>query len=133
MKRNAGTQPKLLAAICGAMLALLLAGCGEDTDASASPLDVRGNAKHGKQLIQQFGCGSCHVIPGVENADSMVGPPLNSWRKRIYIAGLLRNTPDNLQRWIQHPQRIVPNNAMPDMGITDEQAQDIVAYLYTLK
>jgi cytochrome c len=124
---------RLFAALCGTVLALALAGCDDNPQASASPFDIRGNAQHGKQLIRQFGCGSCHMIPGVENADSLVGPPLISWRRRIYIAGLLRNTPDNLQRWIQHPQQIVPNNAMPNMGITDEQAQDIAAYLYTLR
>jgi cytochrome c len=101
--------------------------------ALAAPQDIPGNPQNGKQLIAQFGCGSCHLIPGVKNADALVAPPLNSWRSRVYIAGLLRNTPDNLQRWIQHPQEVLPNNAMPDMGISDEQAQDIVAYLYTLK
>jgi cytochrome c2 len=129
--RSASTR-RLFAALCGMTLAFSLAGCGDNPEASASPLDIRGNAQQGKQLIKQLGCGSCHLIPGVENADSMVGPPLIGWRKRIYIAGLLRNTPDNLQRWIQHPQQIVPDNAMPDMGIDDAQAQDIAAYLYTL-
>jgi cytochrome c2 len=46
---------------------------------------------------------------------------------------MLRNTPTNLATWIQHPQQIVPGNAMPDMGITQPQAQDIAAYLYTLR
>jgi cytochrome c2 len=127
------TATALFVALGGTMLPVLLAGCGNNPQASAEPLGIRGNAQHGKRLIAQFGCGSCHLIPGVENADALVGPPLNSWRKRVYIAGLLRNTPDNLQRWIQHPQQIVPNNAMPDMGISDEQAQDIAAYLYTLR
>jgi cytochrome c2 len=127
------TATALFVALGGTMLAVLLAGCGNNPQASAEPLGIRGNAQNGKRLIAQFGCGSCHLIPGVENADALVGPPLNSWRKRVYIAGLLRNTPDNLQRWIQHPQQIVPNNAMPDMGISDEQAQDIAAYLYTLR
>ncbi len=124
---------RLFAALCGTVVALALAGCGDNPQASASPFAIRGNAQRGKQLIRQFGCGSCHMIPGVDNADSLVGPPLISWRKRIYIAGLLRNTPDNLERWIRHPQAIVPNNAMPDMGISDEQSQDIAAYLYTLR
>ncbi len=132
MSNNNQTTVRFSAALCGIMVTLVLLGCGDNPEASASPLELRGNAQTGKQLIGHFGCGSCHVIPGVESADSMVGPPLNAWRRRIYIAGLLRNTPDNLQRWIQHPQQIVPNNAMPDMGISEEQAQDIAAYLYTL-
>lgn len=124
---------RTLAIIAVALAPALLAGCGDNPSASAAPLTIQGNPQRGRQLIKDFGCGSCHVIPGIGNADSMVGPPLNGWRRRIYIAGLLRNTPDNLQRWIEHPQAIVPNNAMPDMGVTRRQAQDIAAYLYTLR
>jgi len=123
-------------AAAGAFLlvsSLLLAGCGENPSASATPVVAPGNPQRGRQLIEHFGCGSCHTIPGVPNADAMVGPPLIAWQRRIYIAGVLRNTPENLQRWIEHPQQIVPNNAMPDMGITPRQAQDIAAYLYTIR
>ena len=118
-----------LTVLSSAMAIALLA----DNAALAAPQDIPGDPQRGKQLIREFGCGSCHLIPGVKNADALVAPPLISWRSRVYIAGLLRNTPENLQRWIQHPQQIVPNNAMPDMGVGDEQAQDIVAYLYTLR
>jgi cytochrome c1 len=34
--------------------------------------------------------------------------------------------------WLRDPQEIVPGNAMPDMGLSEEQARDITAYLYTL-
>jgi cytochrome c1 len=53
--------------------------------------------------------------------------------RRVYVAGLLRNTPDNMVRWISDPQSVVPGNAMPNMGITAAQARDITAYLYTLR
>ena len=53
--------------------------------------------------------------------------------RRIYIAGVLRNTPDNLTRWIRDPQKIVPGNAMPDMGITEPEARDLAAFLQTLR
>jgi cytochrome c2 len=101
--------------------------------AQAAPLAVPGNAQHGRALIRQYGCGSCHVIPGISGADATVGPPLTQIGRRIYVAGVLRNTPDNLARWIEHPQQIVPGNVMPDMGVTHKQAQDIAAYLFTLR
>jgi cytochrome c2 len=63
----------------------------------------------------------------------MVGPPLTDIGRRIYLAGVLRNTPENMMFWLQNPQRVVPGNAMPDMGLTRDQAQDIAAYLYTLR
>jgi len=53
--------------------------------------------------------------------------------RRIYIAGLLRNTPDNMIEWLRSPQSVLPGNAMPDMGLSTAQARDITAYLYTLR
>lgn len=92
-----------------------------------------GDANRGPKLIQQLGCAACHTVPGVANAHGNVGPPLTRFGDRTYIAGMLRNTPPNLVRWIRDPQGVVPGNAMPNMGISDEQARDIAAYLYTLR
>jgi cytochrome c1 len=46
---------------------------------------------------------------------------------------MLRNTPPNLVRWIREPQAVVPGNAMPNMGVSEVDARDIAAYLYTLR
>lgn len=48
------------------------------------------------------------------------------------VAGVLPNSPANLIRWIRFSQSIVPGNAMPDTRLTDAQASDVAAYLYTL-
>lgn len=90
------------------------------------------SAVRGARLITQFGCGSCHVIPGIAGADGKVGPPLLFWAQRIYIAGQLPNTPENLVRWLMNPPAVEPGTAMPDMGVGELQARDIAAYLYTL-
>lgn len=92
-----------------------------------------GNPAHGKVLIQRYGCGSCHVIPGIDTAHGMVGPPLFFYSRRTVIAGELPNTPDNLTRWIMSPPAIEPETAMPNLGVTNTQARDITAYLYTLQ
>jgi cytochrome c1 len=92
-----------------------------------------GNAEHGKQLITHYGCGACHMVPGVHAARGLVGPPLFFFSERTMIAGELPNTPANLARWIQHPRQVEPNTAMPDLGVTDYEAYDIAAYLYTLR
>jgi cytochrome c len=92
-----------------------------------------GDPKIGEHLIYTYGCGSCHVIPGVAEASGTVGPPLQGFGSRIYIAGLLVNTPDNLFRWVAKPQEVDPGTAMPDLGVTERQARDIAAYLYTLR
>ena len=95
--------------------------------------DVNGDPDRGAQLIQSYGCGACHTIPGIEGAEGLVGPPLTMIGRRVYLAGLLRNTPENMMTWLQSPQSVVPENAMPDMGITARDARDIAAYLYKLR
>jgi cytochrome c2 len=87
----------------------------------------------GRADIQTFGCGSCHMIPGVRAADGLVGPPLIHWSRRTYIAGEVANTPDFLVRWIEVPQAIEPGTAMPNLGVPEGSAKDMAAYLYTLK
>ncbi|MEJ8838826.1 c-type cytochrome [Ramlibacter sp. AN1133] len=92
-----------------------------------------GDARRGRELMGDFGCGNCHAIPGIRGARGNVGPPLTRIGDRVFVAGVLRNTPENLMRWLQHPQQVVPGNGMPEMGITEPQARDIASYLYTLR
>jgi cytochrome c len=91
-----------------------------------------GDMHAGQEKIRSYGCNSCHTIPGIEGAQALVGPPLIHWSKRVYIAGELPNTPENLRKWIQHPPQIEPKTAMPDMGVTEQDSRDISAYLYSL-
>ena len=109
-------------------LSFLIAGCGE----SGAPA-LGGDPERGKLLLRQFACGSCHSIPGVANASGKVGPPLEGIAKRVYLAGVLPNTPENMAAFIQEPAAFAPRTAMPDMKVTQPHARDMVAYLYTLK
>lgn len=113
-------------------LCLALSACSTGSGAESNSIMASGNALHGKQLIGQYGCGACHIVPGVSGARGLVGPPLYFWGDRTMIAGELPNTPDNLIRWLENPKAVEPKNAMPDLGLSNEQATDIAAYLYTL-
>lgn len=73
------------------------------------------------------------MIPGIPGAEGLVGPPLIKWSARKMIAGEIPNTPDNLVYWIAVPQSIEPGSAMPNLGVSDGQARDIAAYLYTIR
>jgi cytochrome c1 len=73
------------------------------------------------------------MIPGITGAHAMVGPPLAQIADRVYIGGVLNNTPRNMVEWIQHPRLIDPKTAMPDLGIKEQDARDIASYLYTLR
>jgi cytochrome c2 len=117
-------------AVAAALVGLaMLAGCREVAD---NPV-AGGDPARGAEVMAQYGCPGCHTIPGIRNAEGVVGPPLSFWADRVYIAGLLRNDPDNLIRWIQEPQVILPGGAMPNLGISREDARDIAAYLFTLR
>jgi cytochrome c2 len=109
-----------------ALLLLALAGCGGTTRSVPNASPARG-----KQLIEYYGCGACHQIGGVTGADGHVGPSLKLFAGRTTIAGKLPNTLDNLVRWIQHPQRIVPGSDMPELGVPKRGARNIAAYLYS--
>ena len=90
------------------------------------------DAERGRRLAAEFGCARCHTIPGVRDAIGNVGPPLTRFADRTFVAGMLRNEPANLVHWLRQPQSVVPGNAMPDTGLSEQQARDIAAYLYTL-
>ena len=84
----------------------------------------------GPSLIRKHGCSACHTLPGSSTATRSVGPGLENVKDQMYVAGTLLNTPQNLMLWIQHPEQIRPNTAMPNLGVGEDEARDIVAYLY---
>lgn len=122
----------MIIAAVGIGIPVLLAGCNEGAMTRPYVVATGGNPQHGKQLIQDYGCGACHVVPGIHAARGLVGPPLYFLGQRTMIAGELPNSPGNLAHWIQHPRSVEPKTAMPDLGLTEDQAYDIAAYLYTL-
>ncbi len=113
-------------------LLLLLSGCGRAGAAPVVPVPG-GDPARGRDLVEMYGCGSCHVVPRVLGADATVGPPLKGFARRAVIAGEVPNTPENLERWIRNPRAIEPNTAMPPMGVTAQEARDLAAFLYTLQ
>jgi cytochrome c2 len=110
------------------LLVLLLPACGGEP-----PAALGGDPENGRLLLRQFGCGTCHEIPGVAAARGKVGPPLAGVATRVYLGGVLPNSPENMLDFIRAPQKLEPRTAMPDLGLTEEHARDMVAYLYTVK
>jgi mono/diheme cytochrome c family protein len=87
-----------------------------------------GDPARGKETIRQNACPTCHVSPGISEANGLVGPALDRFAERFYVGGVLPHTPDNLVAWI-----IDPLTAMPASGISEAETRDIAAYLYTLR
>jgi cytochrome c len=63
----------------------------------------------------------------------LIGPSLAQLATRVYIAGRLTNTPDNIIDWIKDPPTVDPRTPMPNLGVDDANGRNIAAYLYTLK
>lgn len=118
----------LITIACG-----LLSGCAGGKQTFRSSLMIAGSSQRGQTVIEQFRCGSCHIIPGISSADGVVGPPLNKMSRRTYIGGEFQNNPQNLIHWIEAPTSMKPKTDMPDLGLTEQQAADVAAYLETLR
>lgn len=119
--------------LCGAAAAAYRSAALARRTAVEAEALTGGDVNAGRAALKTFGCDSCHTIPGIVDARGLVGPPLAQIANRIYIGGVLANTPDNLVLWIRDPPGVDPRTAMPNLGIDETVARDIAAYLYTLK
>jgi cytochrome c1 len=123
-----------LARFVAMMLALpclaVLAGCG----ASGGGQAVQGgDAGAGKRLVTQYQCGACHAIPGIPGAGGDTGPSLEHLGRLSYIAGGIPNRPERLVAWLRDPPALKPGTPMPSLGLSEQEARDMAAYLYSLR
>ena len=125
---------KLLAAcvLVGAFVSAETA-CDQKELERAAAAATGGDPQKGRAAISRYGCGACHTVPGIKGAEALVAPSLEHVASRSHVAGVLPNTPGNMARWIQDPPGVDRLTAMPNLGVTDSDARDIVGYLYTLK
>jgi cytochrome c2 len=112
-----------------ALTPVALLSCGREDTAGARTVQG-GDAGRGRTAILRHGCGACHVIPGIRTARGIVGPALTDFSRRPYIAGVLLHDTLNLLRWLQDPPAIAPGTVMPRLGVSEDEARDIAAYLY---
>lgn len=117
-----------------ALWVLVSASCSRSReDEHLAQVMTGGSAVRGAAAIARYGCGSCHIIPGISGAQGLVGPPLSGIGNRVYVAGVLQNTPPNMIRWIENPPGVDEHTVMPKLGVNHQDAIDIAGYLYTLK
>jgi cytochrome c2 len=90
-----------------------------------------GDPERGEAMFVEYGCGSCHAAQNVRTATGNVGPPLDGIATRVIVAGHLANNPANMEHWIRDPQQVSPGTAMPDLNVSQGDARDITAFLYT--
>jgi cytochrome c len=115
------------------LLALLLLGACEPDVVPAELRVFDGDPDLGRVLIAEYGCTACHVIPGAPGFTGTVGPTLDGFGRRAYVAGRLPNRPMLLTAWLRDPPAIDPATAMPSVGLDEPEARAMAAYLYTLR
>jgi cytochrome c1 len=116
--------------IVAVVLAFAVAGCDAETPPRAQDT---GDPDKGRRVIAQAGCGACHEIPGVSGASGVVGPSLRRFAGRTLIAGVHVNEPQVLVSWLRDAPELSPGTGMPEMPISEQEARDAAAYLYTLR
>lgn len=123
--------PAILQVIVPAMaLAACLSSCSKSPERLAAD-DPAAAADRGKTLVSVYACATCHRISGVRGGPGTIGPPLTGWAGRRYIAGAIPNEPRLLALWLRNPQEVEPGTAMPDLGISEAEALDMAAYLFS--
>lgn len=83
-------------------------------------------------LAQQYGCPACHDLPTLA-PKGQVGPPLQGVSGRAYLAGSRPNTPEAMVEWIRFPDRVRPGTIMPNLGIREEEARSLAAFLHSVR
>lgn len=106
---------------------------GDDNPGPAVTSGSVGNVERGRVALYQHACSACHTIPGITGSSPQVGPPLAGIASRQLIAGKLANTPGNMAAWLRAPKKFDPETTMPDLDVKEADAQDMAAYLATLR
>ncbi len=89
--------------------------------------------RRGEDVFLSQACSSCHTIRGT-SADGTVGPDLTHLASRTTLAGLtIPNQTGYLAEWVADPQHVKPGNRMPAVPLADDQFQDLLAYLQSLR
>jgi mono/diheme cytochrome c family protein len=91
-----------------------------------------GRPARGRVALTQYACQACHMIPGVTGSRVYVGPPLKGIAGRALIAGRLPNSAANMALWLRDPRHVAPATSMPVLGVSEQDALDMAAYLQTL-
>ncbi len=96
-------------------------------------LPVTEAGRSGLKIFQSMTCTNCHALRGISVAGD-AAPDLTHLASRALLgAGVLTNTEADLYRWLKNPQALKPDCFMPNLKLTNAQAQALASYLETLK
>jgi len=98
----------------------------------APAAEPQGAAAEGKTIFAGSACVGCHTIKGVSGG--ILGPDLTHFGSRTtFAAAMFPTRADMLTAWIKNAPALKPGVKMPALGLSDDQARAVAAYLVTLK
>lgn len=106
-----------------------------DEQSEPADSDLDGLAAEGEEIFGQ-NCVQCHALEGhPENADVRVGPNLTHFASRDQFAGAVFDVDDReqLAAWLRDPAGEKQGAQMPDLGLSEDDIDALVEYLYTLE
>ena len=90
-------------------------------------------ARAGRDVFTSVACISCHTVRGTPG-NGVFGPDLTHLMSRATIgAGVAPNTPENLRAWVNDPAALKPGARMPAMKLSNDQLDQLLAFLVTLR
>jgi cytochrome c oxidase subunit 2 len=99
-----------------------------------APAPAEDDAARGAHLFAQMTCTRCHAISGNGEGTAVAGPDLTHLAGRATLgAGVMKNNPSELARWLKDPQDVKQGSHMPNVQLSDAQIADFVAYFETLQ
>lgn len=112
--------------------------------AQQATIPATGPAAAGWETFQVT-CASCHSIDGT-SAGGRLAPNLTHFASRTtFAAATLSNTEQHLREWLADPSSLKPMRpelndlavgrilGMPNLGLTDQEISDLIAFLGTLE
>ncbi|MFQ5734493.1 MAG: c-type cytochrome, partial [Planctomycetaceae bacterium] len=92
----------------------------------------QGDTTRGKQLFDRKGCIACHQL---HETGGDIGPSLTTqvpeFPQGTWVGDKLKG--GWIYRWLKNPQALLPDTVEPNLGLSDQEARDLTAYLLSLK
>ena len=114
------------------LMLLLLSGCQFKSAEKPGGGPPKNDRYSGQELFIGYGCVACHHISDMLRSTSWMAPPLDHWKKRKFIVGKFPNNKAQLVKWIRKPNKMDPNTTMPNLNVSQKDAEDMADYLLSL-
>ncbi len=104
-----------------------------EKEGAAEPPTDDPRAREGRTVFVKQSCVNCHRVRGVADQATYAPDLTHLMSRKTLASGMIKNTPENLAKWVHDPQKIKPGCLMPAFGLSEPDANLIVHYLETLK